>query len=105
MMACTSTGSGARRSRTGAQIITRWKARFVLTALGLLLASPVGANPYLAKPGEAAQRIRVATCAISGGFMHLYTAVDPKVIHQVWPAGGIYLNQRQRHLAGGAFGP
>ena len=34
------------------------------------------ANPYLAKPGEAPIPIRVATCAISGGFIHLYTALD-----------------------------
>jgi ABC-type nitrate/sulfonate/bicarbonate transport system substrate-binding protein len=81
-MTCTGMGCGARRSGTGAQIVTRWKARFVLTALGLLMASPAGANPYLAKPGEAAQRIRVATCAISGGFMHLYTAVDQKLFNK-----------------------
>ncbi len=34
------------------------------------------ANPYLAKPGEKQVAIRVATCAVSGGFTHLYTAID-----------------------------
>lgn len=34
------------------------------------------ANPYLAKPGEAPIRLRIATCAVSGGFMHLYAALD-----------------------------
>jgi len=34
------------------------------------------ANPYLAKPGDAVVPVRVATCAISGGFIHLYTALD-----------------------------
>ena len=34
------------------------------------------ANPYLAKPGEAPLRLRIATCAVSGGFMHLYTALE-----------------------------
>lgn len=34
------------------------------------------ANPYLAKPGEALIRLRIATCAVSGGFMHLYAALD-----------------------------
>ena len=34
------------------------------------------ANPYLAKAGEPIVPIRVATCAISGGFIHLNTALD-----------------------------
>jgi ABC-type nitrate/sulfonate/bicarbonate transport system substrate-binding protein len=34
------------------------------------------ANPYLPKPGERSVPIRIATCAISGGFVHLYTAID-----------------------------
>ena len=40
------------------------------------------ANPYLAKPGETSTTIRVATCAISGGFMHLYTAVDNRLFEK-----------------------
>jgi len=36
----------------------------------------VSANPYLAKPGEAVAMVQVATCAVSGGFIHLYTAMD-----------------------------
>jgi NitT/TauT family transport system substrate-binding protein len=34
------------------------------------------ANPYLAKPGERTVPLRVSTCAVSGGFVHLYTALD-----------------------------
>jgi NitT/TauT family transport system substrate-binding protein len=34
------------------------------------------ANPYLAKAGEASTTLRVATCAITGGFIHLYAALD-----------------------------
>jgi ABC-type nitrate/sulfonate/bicarbonate transport system substrate-binding protein len=34
------------------------------------------ANPYLAKPGDAPATVRVAACAITGGFIHLYTALD-----------------------------
>ena len=47
-------------------------------------ASPAlhAANPYLAKPGETPASIRVATCAISGGFMHLYTAVDNRLFEK-----------------------
>ncbi len=37
------------------------------------------ANPYLAKPGDSAVPVRVATCAISGGFIHLYTALDHRL--------------------------
>ena len=41
-----------------------------------LFAYAAGANPYLAKPGEAPATARVAACAITGGFIHLYTALD-----------------------------
>jgi ABC-type nitrate/sulfonate/bicarbonate transport system substrate-binding protein len=34
------------------------------------------ANPYLPKPGEKTLAMRVSTCAVSGGFVHLYTALD-----------------------------
>jgi ABC-type nitrate/sulfonate/bicarbonate transport system substrate-binding protein len=33
-------------------------------------------NPYLARPGERPISIRIATCAVSGGFAHLYTALE-----------------------------
>jgi ABC-type nitrate/sulfonate/bicarbonate transport system substrate-binding protein len=33
-------------------------------------------NPYLARPGERPINIRIATCAVSGGFAHLYTALE-----------------------------
>src|ERR1051325_1374283 len=38
--------------------------------------SGAGVNPYLAKPGETPVSVRIATCAVSGGFVHLYTAFD-----------------------------
>ncbi|HTN71515.1 MAG TPA: ABC transporter substrate-binding protein [Methylomirabilota bacterium] len=43
-----------------------------------LLISPVCllANPYLAKPGERPINLRIGTCAVTGGFVHLYTALD-----------------------------
>ena len=53
-----------------------------MTLLVLVLAShltPAHANPYLAKPGDPVVPIRVATCAISGGFIHLYTALDNRL--------------------------
>ena len=40
------------------------------------LANSAAANPYLAKPGERPIHVRIATCAVSGGFAHLYTALE-----------------------------
>jgi ABC-type nitrate/sulfonate/bicarbonate transport system substrate-binding protein len=42
----------------------------------LLFTTGARANPYLAKPLESPVSVRVATCAVSGGFVHLYTALD-----------------------------
>jgi NitT/TauT family transport system substrate-binding protein len=42
----------------------------------VLFVSGAFANPYLPKPSERPIPIRIATCALSGGFVHLYTAVD-----------------------------
>jgi hypothetical protein len=42
----------------------------------LLVSFNASANPYLAKPGERTVSLRVSTCAVSGGFVHLYTALD-----------------------------
>jgi len=53
--------------------------RFASTMILLaLLGTPdsARANPYLAKPGEAPTTVRVAACAITGGFIHLYAALD-----------------------------
>jgi len=59
--------------------------RRFLGSLALILAlssTQVQANPFLAKPGEAPVPIRVATCAISGGFMHLYAALDNRLFEK-----------------------
>jgi NitT/TauT family transport system substrate-binding protein len=42
----------------------------------LLFSDLLFANPYLAKPGERLTALRISTCAVSGGFIHLYTALD-----------------------------
>ncbi len=63
---------------------TKWIAVFRQTHLALLFSIICSlsaldwahANPYLAKPGERAISLRIATCAVSGGFAHLYTALD-----------------------------
>jgi ABC-type nitrate/sulfonate/bicarbonate transport system substrate-binding protein len=49
--------------------------RIVVFLLGFL-PSTAFANPYLPKPGEKTLSMRVSTCAVSGGFVHLYTALD-----------------------------
>jgi NitT/TauT family transport system substrate-binding protein len=38
--------------------------------------SSARANPYLPKPGDVPTTVRVAACAITGGFIHLYAALD-----------------------------
>jgi NitT/TauT family transport system substrate-binding protein len=47
-----------------------------IVAIVLILApGPVTANPYLPKPGEPPMPARVGSCAITGGFIHLYSAL------------------------------
>src|SRR5499433_1533112 len=48
----------------------------IVTLLFLLFEASGFANPYLPKPGERLLSMRVSTCAVSGGFVHLYTALD-----------------------------
>jgi NitT/TauT family transport system substrate-binding protein len=67
------------RERTNSRKVWFWLPVRLVTWLGLcglLLPGSVGANPYLAKPGEQTANVHVATCAVSGGFIHLYTALD-----------------------------
>jgi ABC-type nitrate/sulfonate/bicarbonate transport system substrate-binding protein len=42
----------------------------------------VSANPYLAKPGAAPVKVRIGTCAITGGFIHLYAALDNRLFEK-----------------------
>lgn len=44
--------------------------------LPLIIAAGAEANPYLPKPGDAPAKARAATCAITGGFVHFYAALD-----------------------------
>jgi len=63
--------------------LTRWKRGLMKTFFSSvivfacsLLGAAADANPYLTKPGEAPVATRVAACAITGGFIHLYAALD-----------------------------
>jgi ABC-type nitrate/sulfonate/bicarbonate transport system substrate-binding protein len=59
----------------------RVATRIPLTLLSILaLTVPAHSNPYLPKPGEKPVAVRIATCAVSGGFAHLYTALDYGII-------------------------
>ena len=51
-------------------------AMALIIASSVLRADLTMANPYLAKTGEPIVSVRVATCAVSGGFIHLYAAID-----------------------------
>ena len=48
----------------------------LMMAFATVGPGPIQANPYLGKPGEAPATVRAATCALSGGFIHLYAALD-----------------------------
>ncbi len=57
-----------------------WLGLPLLVALIILIgASRSQANPFIAKAGEAPTTVHVATCAVSGGFVHLYTAMDNSI--------------------------
>lgn len=57
--------------------------RYRKIAIGFLLIVLVHANahanPYLAKPGEPSVKMRIGTCAVTGGFMHLYAALENRL--------------------------
>src|SRR6478672_2093525 len=71
-------------------IISRRKIAATLATLLVCALQTIGAsglsNPYLAKPGEAPMKVRIGTCAVTGGFIHLYTALD----HRLFDKYGIY---------------
>ncbi|HEX9264182.1 MAG TPA: ABC transporter substrate-binding protein [Candidatus Binatia bacterium] len=60
--------SAAKRSRLDRGVLA--------VLIGLINPVIASANPFLAKAGEASTTVQVATCAVSGGFVHLYTAMD-----------------------------
>jgi len=68
-----------------------WKVigiAWMIALADLLAPAPATSNPYLAKPGEAPVTVRAATCAVSGGFIHLYSAMD----HGLFDKYGIKVN-------------
>ena len=51
----------------------------LVIAVVCLTSSAAQANPYLAKPGEPIVKVRIGACAITGGFIHLYAALDNRL--------------------------
>ena len=58
------------------------KLRMSAFLFALLSAVAAFANPYLPKPGERPITIRLATSAVSGGFVHLYSALDYGILEK-----------------------
>ena len=51
--------------------------QLVLSVVSVLFFySLTHANPYLPKPGDAPIKVRMGTCALTGAFLHLATALD-----------------------------
>jgi len=48
----------------------------ILAFLVVLFEASAIANPYLLKPGEPPAKLRVATSAVTGGFLHFYSGLD-----------------------------
>ncbi|HEY7219706.1 MAG TPA: ABC transporter substrate-binding protein [Candidatus Binatia bacterium] len=48
----------------------------ILALLVALFQGNAVANPYLPKPGEPMTKLRVATSAVTGGFVHFYSGLD-----------------------------
>ncbi len=65
-------------------------AKYFLYLLGVVFMFHNGpivyANAYLAKAGEPVARVRIGTCAVTGGFMHLYPALD----HRLFDKYGVH---------------
>jgi ABC-type nitrate/sulfonate/bicarbonate transport system substrate-binding protein len=58
------------------------KSFVVVAIVGIWSGDAALANPYLAKAGEPLMRARIGTCAITGGFIHFYAALDNKLFEK-----------------------
>ena len=73
---------------------------FLVIAATLGLPAQVQSNPYLPRPGEPTLKIRVATCAVSAGFIHLYTALEHNLFEKYgFKMEHVYIRGRASSLA------
>ena len=72
--ACKGLGNETSRCRCGSHSVFNRRA---LINPGIAIA-----NPYLAKPGEPTVRVRIGACAVTGGFIHLYSALDNRLFEK-----------------------
>lgn len=76
----------SRKRRVVAKMTWDRPLAFLLIAVEtavILIAAGLGyANPYLARPGEPLVRVRIGTCAVTGGFIHLYAALDHRIFEK-----------------------
>jgi ABC-type nitrate/sulfonate/bicarbonate transport system substrate-binding protein len=81
------------RSRMGVvgRALIGYAVALMVAASTMMTPVSAKANPYLARPGEAPVTVHVATCATSGGFVHLYTALD----HRLFEKYGIKVEYRE----------
>ena len=65
------------------KLIESRRATGLLVAFVLALVLGSGglaqANPYLAKAGEPVVKVRIGACAVTGGFIHLYAALEHRL--------------------------
>ncbi|HLH26171.1 MAG TPA: ABC transporter substrate-binding protein [Chloroflexota bacterium] len=83
-IACSSgaTGGSAPTGASGAAQATAAPTAASAPTAGTSAPAASDANPYLAQPGQPLTPVKVATCAVSGGFIQLYTAIEAKLFEK-----------------------
>jgi NitT/TauT family transport system substrate-binding protein len=76
------------------RLCTPFFAALLVFSIGV--SGHVSANPYLGKPGEQPAKVRIGACAVTGGFIHLYAALD----HRIFDKYGI--NAEHVYVRGGS---
>ena len=84
LMLCAAVACGGTPAAPKAASETGGAAASAAPSSRVSVAAPAAspANPYLAAPGEAPMPITVATSAVTGGFIHLYTAIEANLFEK-----------------------
>ena len=59
-----------------------WCTLLFLSVFAAIGSGSAFGNPYVTKPGETPIKVRIGACAITGGFIHLYAALDNRLFHK-----------------------